>query len=76
MRRGAARGSNDPEREALLGFAEGAGYEAVRLWTHESHQAAGRVYARNGFTLLSSQPVQSFGQELVEQSWEKRLSGP
>ena len=73
-----ARGSGVAQAllDALLAFARGAGYQSVRLWTHESHRAAGRLYERNGFALLSSRPVQSFGQNLVEQSWEKRLAVP
>ena len=59
--------------DALLRFGRDTGYDAVRLWTHESHRAAGRLYRRNGFAFLSSRPVRSFGQDLVEQSWEKRL---
>jgi GNAT superfamily N-acetyltransferase len=59
--------------DTCLGFARGAGYRHMRLWTHESHRAAGRLYARNGFVLTRSQPVRSFGQNLVEQAWERAL---
>ena len=55
---------------ACLGFAREAGYDRLRLWTHESHRAACALYARSGFRLLDSRPVCSFGQDLVEQSWE------
>jgi GNAT superfamily N-acetyltransferase len=55
---------------ACLGFAREAGYDRLRLWTHESHRAACALYARSGFRLLDSRPVRSFGQDLVEQSWE------
>lgn len=70
-----ARGSGVAQAllDALLAFARGAGYRSVRLWTHESHRAAGRLYMRNGFALQSNKPVMSFGQSLVEQEWEKRL---
>jgi len=56
--------------EACLGFARDAGYRGMRLWTHESHAAAGRLYARYGFTLTGSKAVNSFGQPLVEQAWK------
>ena len=51
-------------------FAEGVGYSGMRLWTHESHEAACALYRAQGWTLTASRPVHSFGQDLVEQSWE------
>ncbi|MGL4319648.1 MAG: GNAT family N-acetyltransferase [Paracoccaceae bacterium] len=59
--------------DTCLTFARSAGYPAIRLWTHESHRAAGRLYARNHFTLIESAPVRSFGQDLVTQTWERML---
>jgi GNAT superfamily N-acetyltransferase len=56
--------------EACLGFARDVGYRRLRLWTHESHRAACALYARRGFRLTDSRPVRSFGQDLVEQTWE------
>ncbi|MES2667522.1 MAG: GNAT family N-acetyltransferase [Pseudomonadota bacterium] len=71
----AARGSGLAQAllEACLGFARGAGYRHMRLWTHESHSAAGRLYARNGFALTHSHATRSFGQDVVEQVWERAL---
>ena len=54
-------------------FARGAGYEGMTLWTHESHRAACALYRSEGWTLVSSQPVQAFGQDLVEQHWTYRF---
>jgi DNA-binding MarR family transcriptional regulator len=70
-----ARGTGLAQRmlEACMGFAREAGYVHMRLWTHESHRAAGRLYARNGFALTHAQPARSFGQDLVEQVWERAL---
>ena len=51
-------------------FARSAGYRDMQLWTHESHQAACALYAAFGWQLLDRQPVHSFGQGLIEQSWE------
>ena len=67
-----ARGRGLGQRllDACLGFARGAGYARMRLWTHESHRTACALYARNGFFLTQSRPVRSFGQDLVEQAWE------
>ncbi len=53
-----------------MGFARNAGYTTIRLWTHESHTAAGRLYARAGFRLISSTPAHAFGQNVVDQIWE------
>ncbi|WP_415921032.1 GNAT family N-acetyltransferase [Tateyamaria sp. SN6-1] len=56
-----------------MGFAKDAGYAGMQLWTHESHSAACALYARFGWTLTSSTPVHSFGQDLVEQTWVYRF---
>lgn len=70
-----ARGRGLGQRllDACLGFARDTGYDRLRLWTHESHRAACALYARNGFRLTESRPVRSFGQDLVEQTWETDL---
>lgn len=59
--------------ETCVGFAREAGYARMRLWTHESHRAAGRLYGRNGFELTAQAPARSFGQDVVEQTWERDL---
>lgn len=59
--------------ETALRFARDAGYRRMRLWTHESHRAAGRLYARNGFVLMDAQPGRSFGVDVVTQVWERAL---
>ena len=59
--------------DACLGFARDAGYDHMRLWTHESHKAACALYKKNGFQCTASKPVHSFGADLVEQTWEKPL---
>ncbi|MFC6585817.1 GNAT family N-acetyltransferase [Sulfitobacter pacificus] len=56
-----------------MGFAQAQGYSEMKLWTHESHRAAGALYAKNGWQLMSSEPVVSFGQPLIEQHWEITL---
>ncbi|EBA12912.1 GNAT family N-acetyltransferase [Roseobacter sp. CCS2] len=56
--------------DQCLGFARGAGYAGLTLWTHESHAAAGRIYTRNGLTRTHAVPVHSFGVDLVEETWE------
>lgn len=59
--------------ETCLGFARAAGYQQMRLWTHESHVAAGRLYARNGFRLVARSEGVAFGQKVVDQTWERAL---
>ena len=61
---------------ACAGFARGTGAQRLRLWTHESHRAAGRLYARMGFRLTGTKPVRAFGQPTVEQAWELDLAAP
>lgn len=56
-----------------MGFARAQGYSEMTLWTHESHRAAGALYAKAGWTLMSSEPVVSFGVPLVEQHWHITL---
>jgi GNAT superfamily N-acetyltransferase len=70
-----ARGTGLAQRllEACMGFARDAGYTEMRLWTHRSHAAAGRLYARNGFALEREMPVHSFGLDLIEQFWSRAL---
>lgn len=59
--------------DTCLSFAKGAGYRAMTLWTHESHRAACALYAKTGFECVRSEPVHSFGMDLVEQTWTKIL---
>jgi GNAT superfamily N-acetyltransferase len=56
-----------------MDFARGAGYRRMTLWTHESHLAACALYAKHGFSCVSSKPVHSFGVDLVEQEWARDL---
>jgi GNAT superfamily N-acetyltransferase len=56
--------------DACLGFARERGYSRMVLWTHESHRAACALYRKAGFRCTRSEPVRSFGVDLVEQAWE------
>lgn len=70
-----ARGTGLAQRlmDTALGFASEAGYTRMRLWTHASHVAACRLYARNGFAPISSVARRSFGQDVIEQIWDHAL---
>ena len=59
--------------DQCMRFARETGYEGMQLWTHESHRAACALYAKTGWTLQASEPVHSFGQDLVEQTWVYRF---
>lgn len=59
--------------ETCLSFARDTGYRRLVLWTHESHEAACALYGKNGFQMVGSKQVRSFGQDLIEQSWEIRF---
>ena len=59
--------------QTCMAYARDAGYSDMQLWTHESHEAACALYRASGWRLVASKPVHSFGQDLVEQSWEIAL---
>lgn len=66
-----ARGSGLGRRllATCMGFARDCGYGRMQLSTHESHRAACALYRATGWRLLGSEPVRSYGQNLVEQTW-------
>jgi len=55
---------------ACMDWVKAQGYGRMELWTHESHQAACALYKAHGWHLVRSEPVENFGVQLVEQSWE------
>ncbi|APX11901.1 GNAT family N-acetyltransferase [Tateyamaria omphalii] len=67
------RGAGQMLLGQCMSFAREVGYDGMSLWTHESHAAACALYARNGWDLVASKPVRSFGQDLVEQRWVYRF---
>jgi GNAT superfamily N-acetyltransferase len=56
--------------ETCMGFARDRGYRGMCLTTHESHRAACALYRKTGWQMVSSRPTRSYGQPLVEQSWQ------
>ncbi|MEM6825714.1 MAG: GNAT family N-acetyltransferase [Pseudomonadota bacterium] len=68
------RGLGQRLLNAHLSFAAEAGFDRVRLWTHQTHRAACALYAKNGFAQTASKPVTSFGRELVAQRWDRPIS--
>jgi DNA-binding MarR family transcriptional regulator/GNAT superfamily N-acetyltransferase len=59
--------------EEVLRFARRAGYSDITLWTNDVLVGARRIYQRAGFTLDDETRHHSFGKELVEQNWSRRL---
>lgn len=51
-------------------FARSSGYRRIRLWTQGALTAARAIYAAEGYALVSSTTAQSFGQRVVNESWE------
>jgi DNA-binding MarR family transcriptional regulator/GNAT superfamily N-acetyltransferase len=59
--------------EEVLRFARQAGYAEITLWTNDVLADARRIYQRAGFTLDDEARHHSFGRDLVEQNWSRRL---
>ena len=62
-------------REALR-FARAAGYRRITLWTQEVLVAARRIYAEEGFRLVSRETHDGFGVTMVGEEWERALDAP
>jgi len=54
-------------------FARKAGYKGITLWTHSVLVAARDIYSKAGFTLTSSEPKKSWGQDVVSEIWDMKL---
>ena len=59
--------------DSCVGFARGAGYKTLRLWTNDVLVSARRIYQAAGFTLTKEEKHHSFGKDLVGQTWELKL---
>lgn len=59
--------------DASIAFAREAGYRCVTLWTHQVLTAARGIYQRKGFTLTESRPHNSWGPEVVGETWDLKL---
>lgn len=59
---------------ACVEFARAQGYRKLVLWTNSVLSAARHLYEKAGFTLVKSEPHESFGQKLVGETWELKLT--
>jgi DNA-binding MarR family transcriptional regulator/GNAT superfamily N-acetyltransferase len=54
-------------------FARQAGYKKITLWTQSNLAAARHIYKRAGFHLAGKKRHQSFGHDLVAETWDLKL---
>lgn len=54
-------------------FARAAGYERIVLWTQSALTAARAIYAAEGYQLVGSEAMDSFGQQVISEGWELLL---
>ncbi|WP_457443495.1 bifunctional helix-turn-helix transcriptional regulator/GNAT family N-acetyltransferase [Roseateles sp. P5_E4] len=54
-------------------FARAARYKHIELWTQSALTAARAIYAAEGYRLVHSEPLNSFGQDVISESWELTL---
>ena len=57
--------------ESALTFCDGYGYKAIHLSTFKGLDAARRLYERNGFVLTSEEPGNQWGEEVIEQTFQR-----
>jgi ribosomal protein S18 acetylase RimI-like enzyme len=54
-------------------FARQVGYKKITLWTQSDLYAARHIYEGAGFNVVNKKPHQSFGHDLVAETWELKL---
>lgn len=60
--------------DECIAFARSKGYRKMVLWTNSCLSAARGIYAARGFRLVKSEPYEGFGQQLVGETWELKLT--
>jgi GNAT superfamily N-acetyltransferase len=59
--------------DTCIDFARTAGYRQITLWTNDILTSAGRIYRAAGFELVEQDRHNSFGHDLVGQTWTRPL---
>jgi len=59
-----------------VAFARERNYRRLVLWTNDVLTAARAVYKKRGFVLTGSEKHNTFGHDLIGETWEKDLSLP
>ena len=59
--------------DECIAFAKRAGYRKLTLWTNSVLHSARHIYVRAGFRKVSEEKHDSFGHDLVGQTWELTL---
>ena len=54
-------------------FARQTGYKAITLWTNSVLTSARKIYEAEGYRLVREEPHNSFGHDLVGQTWQLDL---
>ena len=54
-------------------FARQAGYKKIVLWTQSNLNSARKIYQAEGYKLIKEEPHNSFGHDLVAETWELKL---
>ncbi|KQW52101.1 MULTISPECIES: GNAT family N-acetyltransferase [unclassified Roseateles] len=54
-------------------FARGAGYARITLWTQSELTSARAIYSAEGYALVHSEALTSFGRQVISERWELRL---
>jgi len=59
--------------DECIRFARQKGYRKITLWTQEELSAARRIYTAAGFQLTHKERHQSWGRDLVAETWDLEL---